>query len=248
MSEFLPYEMHNFFAVTSTNEEARRMAERGGAHGTVIWARSQTEGRGRYSRKWESPEGNLYLSILLRPQVDLVHFSQVSFLTALAARDAILKATGGQVQFKWPNDLLLNKKKCGGILLETSNFSEKKQWLVTGVGINIQFSPEVAMYEATSLQAEGHKVEIEALRDAFLVAFAEWYERWANNGFKQVHESWQKDAYGVGGTVTVRLPYDDITGIYEGIDSQGALLLKDEEGRKHTLMAGDVWFGQDKKI
>ncbi|NBO19466.1 MAG: biotin--[acetyl-CoA-carboxylase] ligase, partial [Proteobacteria bacterium] len=120
------------------------MGERGSIHGSVVWARSQTEGRGRYSRKWESPEGNLYLSILLRPPVDLVHFSQLSFVMAVAARDAVLKATGAKTQFKWPNDLLLNKKKCGGILLETSMFSEKKQWVVCGIGINMQFSPEIA--------------------------------------------------------------------------------------------------------
>ncbi|NDF11346.1 MAG: hypothetical protein EB060_00815 [Proteobacteria bacterium] len=117
-----------------------------------------------------------------------------------------------------------------------------------GIGINMQFSPEIAMYPATHLEAEGHKVEIEVLRDAFLAAFANWYERWINNGFAEVRESWQKDAYGIGGKATVRLPYDDITGTYEGIDSQGALLLTDEEGQKHTLMAGDVWFGSDKKI
>src|SRR5271154_795990 len=113
------YHLLSFDALDSTNEEARRLANGGGCHGAVIWAKRQTEGKGRLGRVWISSEGNLFVSVLLQPDKPLKEFSQLSFVTAVAALEALeaLIPEGRKLTCKWPNDILIDGRKLGGILL-----------------------------------------------------------------------------------------------------------------------------------
>src|SRR6185369_15125350 len=116
------YHLLSYDELDSTNEEAKRLAEGGGAHGAVIWAKRQTEGRGRMGRLWVSAEGNLFCSILLNPQCEQEICAQLSFVAAVAAAEAlnsIIPDDEEKISCKWPNDILLGSKKIGGILLES---------------------------------------------------------------------------------------------------------------------------------
>ena len=142
------YHLLSYDVLDSTNEEAKRLAGGGASHGAVIWAREQTAGKGRMGREWESLEGNLFVSVLLSPECELPECSQLSFVAAVAASDTLLPIipNEGQVECKWPNDILLEGKKLGGILLESfttmDESGEDRQWVVVGVGINVDSYPE----------------------------------------------------------------------------------------------------------
>ena len=234
-------------SLDSTNAEAGRQARAGAPDGTVIQARRQTAGRGRQGRVWESPEGNLYCSVILRPDVPPAAAAQLTFVTALALGEAIddVRPTGTELAFKWPNDLLLDEHKLAGILLESSGSGNGRlDWLVIGCGLNIRHFPETASgYPATSLHAAGAEdLEPGALLAAFLHAFAVWHARWQDEGLAPVREAWLSRAARIGGEITVRLPRDELRGRFTGLDETGALLLDLPDGSRRTVTAGDVFF------
>jgi len=234
-------------SLDSTNAEAERQARAGAPDGTVIQARRQTAGRGRQGRVWESPEGNLYCSVILRPDVPPAAAAQLTFVTALALGEAIddVRPTGTELAFKWPNDLLLDERKLAGILLESSGSGNGRlDWLVIGCGLNIRHFPETASgYPATSLHAAGAEdLEPGALLAAFLHAFAVWRARWQDEGLAPVREAWLSRAARIGGEITVRLPWDELRGRFTGLDETGALLLDLPDGSRRTVTAGDVFF------
>ena len=234
-------------SIDSTNAEAARQARRGGPDGTVVWAGCQTAGRGRHGRCWESPEGNLYCSLLLRPEAPPGVAAQLTFVAALAlgeALDGVLPA-GSNLAFKWPNDVLLDGRKVAGILLESSGSrSGRLDWLVVGCGVNVAHFPKhVAGYPATSLCAAGAtKPQISDLLAAFVRAFALWRARWQGEGLGPVRDAWLARAARIGGDVTVRLPGDELRGRFMGLDAGGALLLDLPDGSRRTVTAGDVFF------
>ncbi len=233
-------------ALDSTNEEAARRARDGAPDGTVVWARRQTAGRGRHGRHWESPDGNLYCSILLRPDVTPGEAAQLTFVAALAlgrALDGILPADA-KLTFKWPNDVLLGGRKVAGILLESSGSRDGRlDWLVVGCGLNVNHFPEHAAYPATSLRTVGSAVPAVAeLLAAFVEAFALWRARWQADGLGPVRDAWLARAAQIGGDVSVRLPGDELRGRFAGLDAAGALLLDLPDGSRRTVNAGDVFF------
>ena len=170
------YRLAAFESLDSTNAQARRMATDGVPDGTVVWAASQTAGRGRQGRQWQSPKGNLYCSIVIRPEMPAAEAAQLSFVTALALGDAVsdLLPGGAELHYKWPNDLLLGGCKLAGILLESSGaVGGRLDWLVVGAGLNVADHPDVTDgYRATSLRAAGAR----AGADAGAIAPAVWQE------------------------------------------------------------------------
>ncbi|MBI3113001.1 MAG: biotin--[acetyl-CoA-carboxylase] ligase, partial [Rhodospirillales bacterium] len=164
------YRLITLDTVDSTNAEARRLAilgEEKSPDGTLIWAKEQTAGRGRRGRKWQSPKGNLYCSLILRPEVPAEQAAQLSFVGALAACDALnaISPPGHIVQIKWPNDILLNDEKVGGLLLEAETGGGKTpEWVIMGLGINVAQHPSRVEFPATSLKASGWMVtEVDCL-------------------------------------------------------------------------------------
>jgi BirA family biotin operon repressor/biotin-[acetyl-CoA-carboxylase] ligase len=241
------YRLAVFDALESTNEQARRMAMDGAPDGTVIWAKSQTAGRGRQGRQWQSPEGNMFCSIIARPDMPPAEAAQFSFVTALAMGQAVadLLPDGVEMHYKWPNDLLLDGKKAAGILLESSGVaSGRLDWLVIGAGLNVAEFPDVTDgYPATSLRALGARpVPLQDIVMRFVAGFAHWRGRWQNEGLSVVREAWLARAARLGETITVRLPNEQLQGRFSGLDEGGGLLLDMNDGSRRTITAGDVFF------
>ena len=241
------YRLAEFESLDSTNEQARRLAADGAPDGTVVWAKSQTAGRGRQGRQWQSPEGNLYCSIIIRPEMPAANAAQFSFVTALALGDGVsdLLPDGIEMRYKWPNDLLLNGRKAAGILLESSGAANGRlDWLVIGAGLNIETFPQISGgYRTTSLRAVGARVlALPDILTRFIVAFAHWRARWQNEGLAVVRDAWLERAGRLGEDITVRLPGEELRGRFGGLDESGALLLELTDGSRRAITAGDVFF------
>ncbi|WP_245613003.1 biotin--[acetyl-CoA-carboxylase] ligase [Skermanella stibiiresistens] len=240
------YRLVAYESLDSTNEEAKRLArDEGAGHGTLVWASRQTAGRGRRGRPWASPEGNVYASLILRPGCMPAQAAQLSFATAGALADALQPLLPEAVcRCKWPNDVLLDDRKVAGILLESeTDASGTVDWLVVGVGINVQHYPPDAEFPATSLREECARLdEPRAVLVRFAQAFATWYEVWKTEGFERIREGWLETARGVGGPITVRLAHSTLEGVFADLDTDGALLLEMENGERRRITAGDVFF------
>jgi BirA family transcriptional regulator, biotin operon repressor / biotin---[acetyl-CoA-carboxylase] ligase len=239
------YRLVSLETVGSTNEEAKRLARAGAEDGTLIWAREQTRGKGRSGRAWTSPPGNLYLSLVLRPDCPPVAASQLGFVAALGAGGGLAEVLPPMIdlRYKWPNDILLNRRKVAGILLETeSAAADRLDWLVLGIGINVAERPSDTAFPATSLREEGDlESTVEGVLEAFARHFLSWVNRWLDDGFAPVRAAWRKSAIGIGEAIRVRLPNAELEGVFEDIDQDGALLLR-ESGTVRRITAGDVFF------
>lgn len=230
----------------STNDDLKELAEKGALEGTVIRADSQSMGRGRRSRPWVSPPGNLYMSLLLRPQVPSTVLSQLSFVSALALAKAVgsFLPTTHPLRLKWPNDLLYNAKKVGGILIESqSHDSQVIDWVVVGMGLNLQSHPQGTTYPATDLFSETHlSLQPDHVMDTLLKTMDILYTQWLEKGFSLLREEWSKWAYGIGQEIQLVTDQKTLTGTYLGIDDQGSLKIKLEDTSIKTVRSGDVFF------
>lgn len=237
--------------VGSTNDEARRLvADADAEDGTLVWAREQTGGRGRLGRDWNSPRGNLYLSLILRPECPLSEAVQLGFVAAIALCDAIgtVMPPMAEAQVKWPNDILVNDCKIAGFLLETVLSSDgSMQALLLGMGVNVRHYPEDARYPATSLRAAGAASDVDevAVLEAFSRHFLKWTNRWLDEGFSPVRANWLHRAKGRGERIEVRLPNETLHGVFRDLDEAGALCLDREDGGDlRRIYAGDVFFAE----
>ncbi|MFI4947500.1 MAG: biotin--[acetyl-CoA-carboxylase] ligase [Alphaproteobacteria bacterium] len=236
--------LHRYKTIGSTNDEAKALARAGAPEGTVVWAEEQTAGRGRRGRVWLSPPGNLYLSLVLRPEGAPSQAAQLGFVAALGLGDALRSLAGPalQLRYKWPNDLLANGRKLAGILLESeTSATERVDFVVLGIGVNILTAPEDVEFPATSLAAEGIAgVTPAAVIEGFARHFAGWAERWRTEGFAPLRTAWLARASGLGDQVRVRLDHDTLFGRFEGLDADGALVLEGADGPRR-IAAGEVF-------
>ena len=241
-----PYRLIALDSVGSTNVEARRLAQEGAEDGTLIWAREQTAGRGRSGKDWESPVGNLYLSLVLRPDCSPQEAAQLSFIAALGLGEAVgSTAPPMEVLYKWPNDVLINERKAAGILLESEIGADGAlDWLVLGCGVNIASYPRETAFPATSLRFEGAPAELTevVLLEAFGRHFLSWVNRWLEEGFEPVRRHWLQHAKGLGEAIDVRLPHETLSGRFADLDETGALLLELPDGAQRKIAAGEVFF------
>ncbi len=246
------YHLLSYDELDSTNEEARRLAEGGGSHGAVIWAHRQTAGRGRMGRLWVSADGNLFCSILLAPHCGHETAAQLSFVAAVAAAETLesIIPEGEEIRCKWPNDILLGTKKIGGILLESfetadiaAGSNRMVRWVVVGLGINVDSCPQNTDIPATYLKAAGVEIiSAKIVLSRFIHHFITEYDTWANKGFAPIRKKWLKYAFRIGKPIEVRLPKETHTGIFEGIDTSGHLLLKAGGKKRVSISAGDVFW------
>ncbi len=232
--------------VDSTNDEAKRLVEQGAEEGTLVWARAQLRGRGRRGRDWVSPPGNLYCSLVLRPDCPPFEAAQLSFVAALAVSGALsaLVPPLSEIVYKWPNDVLLNNRKVAGVLLESSTTApDRLDWLVLGVGVNVTSAPEETDYPATSLHAEGcGAVTAAEVLEAFCRHIHAQVDRWRDDGFAPVREAWLDRANGIGEEVTVNLGAETFTGDFIDLDETGALVVALPNGSRRAVAASDVFF------
>jgi BirA family biotin operon repressor/biotin-[acetyl-CoA-carboxylase] ligase len=238
------FHLHRFAAVGSTNDEAKALARAGAPNGTLVWADEQTAGRGRRGRVWHSPPGNLYLSLLLRPDAEPARVAQLGFVAALGVGEALAALTGPalDLSYKWPNDVLVSGKKLAGILLESETAAVGKvDFVVVGVGVNLAAAPGGVELKATSLAAEGFPgVSPAALLAGFIRAFDIWHRRWRSDGFAPVRAAWLAGANGLGAAIRVRLESAALDGRFLDLDDEGALVL-DTTGGRRRIAAGEVF-------
>ncbi|MGK9169630.1 biotin--[acetyl-CoA-carboxylase] ligase [Inquilinus limosus] len=230
--------------VGSTNDEARALAVAGAPHGTIVWARRQEAGRGRRGRAWSSPEGNLFCSAILRPELPFARAGELTFVVGVALADAAA-SFGVEPKLKWPNDLQIAGDKLAGILLEAAVAPDRSvDWIVAGTGMNIAHHPQLADYHATDLHAAGAPgATVEAVLERYVAALDQRLLEWREQGFDSIRAAWLGRAIGLGARITVRLETETLEGVFEHIDPTGALILRTETGR-HSITAGDVFFGR----
>ncbi len=234
--------------VTSTNDEALRLAEQGAEDGTLIWAREQTKARGRQGRAWASPRGNLYLSLILRPECGPAEAAQLGFVAGLATGEAFGSVVPPMIEvtYKWPNDVLLNGRKAAGILLESRSGTEGKlDCLILGIGVNLRSFPEDSTFPATSLHFEGTPSDVGEIQvlEAFSRYFMSWVNRWLDDGFAPVRRAWLNHAHALGEEIEVRLQDETLKGTFKDLDERGALVLELPGAARRLISAGDVYFG-----
>ena len=226
----------------STNAEALVRA-RAGARGALwISAQRQETGRGRRGSNWTSPPGNLYATLLLCDPSPPAQAPQLSFVAALALHDAVAECApqvGPLLKVKWPNDLLLGGAKLAGILIEGE--SEPSFAVVIGFGVNCSAHPPHTPYPATDLAAAGAPVEPARLLAALAEAMARRLSQWARgDGFAGIRADWLKRAAGLGHEIRVRSPEREFSGVFEGLDDAGDLLVRGPAGLA-TVTAGEVF-------
>ncbi len=229
--------------IDSTNDEAKRRAKDGADDGTLIWAREQLAGRGRHGRVWRSPSGNLYLSLVLRPRVAPLEAMQLGFVGAVALSDTLADVLTPEatIGHKWPNDVLVKGAKIAGILAESAGGAGRHvDWAILGIGVNVASHPAETDYAATSLRAAGSEISVEALLPMLANRILAWRDRWLDEGFAPVRQSWLQRASGLGAGLSVRLADATIEGQFAGVDAGGALVLRTGDGQTRTIAAGDV--------
>ena len=238
------FEVEHHALLGSTNETAKRVAELGCAHGTVIWADEQSAGHGRYGRPWHSPPGNLLFSVVLRPSVAVSRGVELGFLVAVIVAEWLAKVLPGsdRVALKWPNDVQVDGAKVAGVLPEAGASDTTLHWIVVGVGLNLVHAPTDTPYPATSMRA--HRVAMtpeQALR-GLLARLEHWLPGWAQAGFGPVRDAWLAFAPGLGSEVTVTVGDRQQRGVFDGLDADGAMLLATADGTRR-ISAGEVAFG-----
>jgi BirA family transcriptional regulator, biotin operon repressor / biotin---[acetyl-CoA-carboxylase] ligase len=236
--------VHHYESLVSTNDLAKELAARGAPEGTVVVAETQTGGRGRLGREWDSPPGvGLYVSLVLRPELPPLELPQITLTTAVAVVRATQRVAGVTPGIKWPNDLLLNGKKLGGILTEMETESDRIRHVVVGLGLNVnnpEFPPELAgMATSLTLTVGGSFSRVQLLQ-AWLEEFEGLYDRFLNQGFPEILEEWKRATVTLGSPVTVRQGPREISGEALDVAPDGALLLRTASGEIVRVTSGEI--------
>lgn len=221
--------------------EALRRARDGEAGPLWIRADVQTQGRGRQGREWISEAGNLYTSLLLIHEGEVAAASGLGFVAALALADTVLDlAPDASVSLKWPNDVLLNKSKLSGILIDTE-MRGRGLVVVVGMGLNLANAPAVTRFPATSLMAEGIHTSIDMAFGYLVANFAKRLGQWdGGRGFVLLRADWLSRAHALGEVISLDLAGETITGRFSDLAADGALVLTLADGSTRILHAGDV--------
>ena len=215
--------------------------------GLWITAGRQTGGRGRRGRAWFSEPGNLYASLLLIDPAPMDRLGSLPLAVAVAVQDAIrriMPLDAPDVLVKWPNDILIDRRKVCGILLEGETLPDGRHALVIGIGINVSAAPDAGLYPVAALSDFGASAAPDELFARLFRSMAETLALWnRERGISAVMERWKSVAGGIGENITVNLPDRSISGRFAGIDDTGLLKLETDDGGTRLIAAGDVFFG-----
>lgn len=221
----------------STNADMIALASTGLEEGVWLRAERQISGRGRQGRSWDSPTGNLYASTLIRIRPSDPPAATLALVAAVALEEAISAYLPAAARLKWPNDLLIDGAKVSGILLERSQDA-----VVIGIGVNLAHHPSNTDRPSTSLAARNVVVDPADLLETLDEAFSRWLARWRGEGVELVRRRWVERAHAEGTPLTARLPDGTgVDGLFDGLDSEGALILRLADGTRRVIHAGDVF-------
>lgn len=237
---------HYFAELDSTNTRARELAESGAAEGEIVIAESQTQGRGRLGRRWESPPlSNLYLSIILRPGLPPKHAPQITLAAAVALVETVGSFLPRPPVIKWPNDILIDGKKLAGILTEAACDTECVQYVILGIGLNLNYRaetmPETLRQRATSMaDMAGENLSRETVLVRLIHDLDRCYGELEESGFAALRPRWETHFGLRGRRVRVELGDQTIIGRAQGIDHEGALIVETDDEQRRSIIAGDV--------
>lgn len=235
-----------FEETTSTNDVMEKLARDGVREGVVVFAESQTRGRGRLGRKWLSPgRKGLWFSVLLRPELRPQETTQLTVASATALWRAVQSVAGVRPEIKWPNDILIGGKKVAGILTEMSAEVDRVRHVILGIGVDVnlgpgEFPPELRKL-ATSLRIEtGRPILRAELAVAILRELDADYARVCAGEFAALADEWEAHCSTLGHNVAIQMGERKIRGRAEALDDDGALLLRTEHGHLEHIIGGDV--------
>ena len=240
----LPYEfpgleerIHYFQEIGSTMDAARELARKGAEEGTIVIAEVQTHGRGRLGREWLSPEGGIYLTVILRPRISPVYASRMNLMASVSVATTIRNLLGLNAELKWPNDVLIKGRKVCGILAEMNAEMDAVNFINVGIGINVNTAIPQFEDTATSLKnALGRRISRKELLTVLLGEIEQWQSRLMKD---DLLEEWRKLSATLNRDVRIVAPGDVIVGRAIDIDTTGALIIKQSNGSLRKAMAGD---------
>jgi BirA family biotin operon repressor/biotin-[acetyl-CoA-carboxylase] ligase len=249
-TDFIGREIHYFRKLSSTNTSAKEQVKKGAKEGTTIIAETQTDGKGRLNRRWVSPKGGIWLSIILRSEVTAEDAAKITVTTALAVANTLRILYGLKAQIKWPNDVLIQNKKICGILVEATLKEKAVDSLVVGIGLNANFtlqdlSQELQRTVTTLEEVLKKKVDLEELICVILREFEEYYRRFNEKEFSDLLSEWRSMASFLGKKVEITSLNERLTGVAIAVDKNGELIIRLENGIKRKIVSGDLVVRED---
>jgi BirA family biotin operon repressor/biotin-[acetyl-CoA-carboxylase] ligase len=240
--------IYYFHTINSTQNFAIELASKKIEPGTIVISEKQTDGRGRLDRKWVSPRGGIWLSMILRPEFDISTSTLFPLITSLALAIAIERVLKIKPKLKWPNDVTVNGKKVAGILVDASVESGTIDYLVLGIGINFKINPlEVEKstkhtanyYGATTLLKKNENTSPMKLVQKFLVELERLYQISLKKEPKSLIQQWTRRSSTIGKSIAITLPNETLRGKALRVDDDGALVLSNK-GKTVRIIVGDV--------
>tara|TARA_B100000427_G_scaffold60037_1_gene47249 strand:- start:157 stop:1158 length:1002 start_codon:yes stop_codon:yes gene_type:complete len=240
--------VYYFEELDSTQNFAQQIAADKKENGTIVIAEKQTSGRGRLDRKWTSPKGGIWFSLIIHPKFDVSSSTLIPILSAVALSKSIKKILGVETEVKWPNDIILNGKKVAGILVDASVQANNIDYLILGIGINFdidikklekRLSKTPNFYGVNSLRENNNKTPPKILLKEFLFQFEKNLSSLDKGEKAKIVKEWTKKAAGIGRKITINTSSGKISGISQGIDTDGALKIKTKKKIERVLV-GDV--------
>lgn len=240
-TKFLGKKIYYYETIGSTNDRAYELAEEGAPEGTIVVAEEQTKGKGRMGRKWSSPKGGIYLSLILRPKLVPTEISKLTLVAAVSVAQTIRQATGLSALIKWPNDILIDKNKLCGILTELKAEQDQTSFVILGVGINVNTKSSLLPKNATSISKElGRDFSKVDLARMLLKSIEDHYILFKENKFRDIINEWRNLSAMLGSRVKIMDKARTIEGQAIDIDEGGALVVRLDTGFNERILAGDV--------
>ena len=247
-TKFLGKRVYYFDILNSTQNFAIELASKKIENGTLVISEKQTHGRGRLDRKWFSPSGGIWLSLILHPEFEISMSTLFPLITSLAIAIAIEKILKIKPKLKWPNDVTVNGKKVAGILIDASIESGKMDYLVLGIGINFKINPveiekmikhTANYYGITSLLKKNENTNPIKLVQRFLLELEKLYQISLKNDLKYVIQEWTKRSSTIGKSISIKLPDEKLSGKALRIDDDGSLVIS-SKGKTRRIIVGDI--------
>jgi BirA family transcriptional regulator, biotin operon repressor / biotin---[acetyl-CoA-carboxylase] ligase len=243
-TESIGHDIHYFSEVDSTNDVAKYLAEEGASEGTMVVAEIQNRGRGRRGKTWISPPGGVWMSIILRPDIPPSQAPQLTLVTGVAVAKTLKEELNLDVGIKWPNDILIGNKKVCGILTEVNATMDKVNYLVVGIGIDMNVEipvfPSSLQKGATSLKNElDTEINGALLVQKFLLNFEKIYKKFTAGQFPEILNEWRAMSSTIGNNVEVRTRGKTVRGEAVGINKDGILIIEMEDGSLRKMISGE---------
>ncbi len=243
-TKVMGHDIHYFNEVDSTNNVAKYLAEENAEEGTIVVAEIQNRGKGRRGKTWISPPGGVWMSIILRPDIPPYKASQLTLVTGVAVAKTLNEELNLNVGIKWPNDILIGNKKVCGILTEVNATMDKVNYLVIGIGIDMNVDvpmlPSDLQKGATSLKNElDTEINGALLVQKFLLNFENIYNEFKDGKFPEILNEWRAMSSTIGNNVEVRTRGKTVRGEAVGINKEGILILEMEDGSLRKMISGE---------